>query len=136
MITLEPVSKIGLDCPSCGRDFRRIEGAFRDAEGVLGVYCIDLHRDGEPTALIAMATTDERGVPAAVFSELRLIDGAFSLMVQDAPAGSFFRDKFGAALLSRDQALAHPLKETFFHLSDHLTLEERTLRQHLGFDDV
>jgi hypothetical protein len=134
MITLEPVSKTGLDCPSCGKEFRRLEGAFRDEDGVRGVYCVDLHRDGEPTALIVMAIGDDNGVPAAVFSELRWINGAFSLMVRDAPADSFFSQKFGAALLSRDEALVHPLKETFFHLSDHLTLAEPTLRQHFGLE--
>jgi hypothetical protein len=134
MITLEPQSTTGLDCPNCGREFRRLEGAFRDDEGVIGVYLIDLHRHGEPTAHVAMSTVDRHGGLAALYSELRWIDGAFSLMVRTAPADSFFQQRFGAALLSRDEALTHPLKETFFHLSDHLTLAERTLRQHFGLD--
>ena len=134
MIRLEPVSKTGLDCPTCGRAFRRLEGAFRDDEGVTGVYLVDLHRDGEPTAQIAMSTVDDSGTPVAMFSVLRWIDRGFQLIVRDAPAGSVFQERFGPVLLSRDAALIHPLKETFFHLSDHLTLEERTLRQHFGLD--
>jgi len=126
-----------ITCDECGTAFHRLFGMVDEDGAPAGAYTLDLHV--KPLcALLAMITDDAAGRPTQVVAELRVVEGRPELMLRDTPADPFYRRGFvferGGRALDRAAALVDPLKETFFHMSDHIVLEDSRLRAHLGLD--
>src|SRR5258705_3568039 len=125
-----------LACPGCDRPFRRVYGTLEEDGVPAGAYAVDFHYGRDRRyAHLAMEAPDAKGRPRGVVCRLWTQDDSYQVSLQDPPEDPYFRETF-ANLLGRSEALKHPLKETFFHFSDHICESDLRVRTHFGERDA
>jgi hypothetical protein len=120
-----------LECKGCSKPFRRVRGVFYEGEDNAGVYTVDLHFGDPRYAIIAMAAPSDAGRPTGVVCRLWTKGDQYQVGLIDPPPDPYFQENFGE-VLTRREALAHPLKETFFHLTDHVCDSDLRVQQHFS----
>ena len=130
-------------CSACGGSFRRIFGEVWRDEKPGGMYSADLHREkGRPTAILAIGlllpATDGKFTVVSTTCDLWLNDAhEFQLGLREsAPSLSYYAGEIFSGMRSRSELVSDPLKEDFFHVSDHVCLRDTRIRSHFGLIDV
>jgi hypothetical protein len=144
VLEIKPLGKVEEElCGACGGSFRRIFGEVWRDERPGGMYSADLHREkGHPTAILAIGlllpTTDAQFTVVSCTCDLWLSDAhEFQLGLREsAPSLSYYAGEIFGRMRSRSELLSDPLKEDFFHVSDHVCLGDTRLRSHFGFNDA
>jgi hypothetical protein len=123
------------ECPECGRPFRRVSGALLDDERAAGLYSADLHYGRHRTAVLAIGAPDADGRLRGVTLNIRDDGDQLSLSFRDPIDDEWFHSRFGR-LLTRAEALKDPMRDHFFHLSDHIDVSDIRVRRHFEERDA
>lgn len=67
---------------------------------------------------------------------LRVVNGGpnFEMLVVDFENSPWINESYLGRMLSRHEVLGGSLKETFFHLADHIVSENPTINEYLATD--
>jgi hypothetical protein len=130
-------------CAECGGVFKRLFGEVLAEGESRGIYSADLHREkGVPTAILTIMmgfpADDGTWAPLGVTCNLWMnAAGEFQLGLRDFPPKSrYYESELLGTLLAREEIINDPIKEEFFHVSDHICLNDRRLRTHFGLVDA
>lgn len=111
-------------CECCGGlTVRLTRFVYRDGDAFAVYYACwsNNHPDAELALLVSLGPWGEGSDPAhrAAFSCLvRATDEAYEVMLGDAANSAWAQSRIMGQMLSREQALAHPLKATAFEVLD------------------
>ena len=129
-------------CPGCGDlayssyGYLYLDG---DAHAVYFARWTD-HPGAQPTVTLLISLgewgTDEPrpGVRASMALRAWVLDGSVAYTVLDAGETQWARHEALGTMLSREQALADPDKDEFFHLAEHVTSDDAAIREFLAPD--
>jgi hypothetical protein len=124
-------------CKRCGGDYDRVYGTIWDDERRAGIYSADLHqRDDDTRLLLAIGTmgwdaATEQWRRYGVTLEVWPTADENRMSFRDVAMSPYAEtDQFGQRL-DREEALASPLRDEFFHLADHVVRDDPRVRAHL-----
>src|SRR5437899_567639 len=123
-------------CPHCEETFTVSRGSVYDEGEGASIYLAALHEcGGGRTAHIAVAVKEGYGVfTETCAASLQIVNGGenFEMSLVD-PEYSPWKDiGYLGRMLRRDEVLSGWLKDTFFHLADHIVTENPTVRAYLS----
>jgi hypothetical protein len=117
-------------CSDCGRSTRSVWGYVSNEDGARAVYFIrwtDGHRERGAQLILSIGAWGEGSHPrdrSAFGFECR-VDVSPSFMLVDADGLPWGSEELLGTKLTRDDALAHPLKAEVFDILDALVAQER-----------
>jgi hypothetical protein len=127
----------GEPCPCCGGRTTRLT-RFVCSDGNAHAVYYAMFADNHPERMVSLAVSlgewGEDSTPAERLAfplRLRAAASEYQVGLIDA-ADSPWRDvKFLGRMLDRDEALTHPWKDEVFHLTDHIVMEDRAVKEYL-----
>lgn len=138
-LSLEPIDRLKpFHCPCCGREAQSGQGYVFEDERPLAIYFATLH-DAENKNGVALAIgigewSDDgsRQCCTAMGIDVGSTDSEFRMRVVEPEESPWAKTKVLGPLLSREQALIHPLKTKIFEIADHIVTNDGTIAAHLG----
>jgi hypothetical protein len=103
-----------------------------------GVYSADLHqRDHDARVLLAIGTmgwdaASEQWRRYGVTLEVLPTADEYRMVFRDSTMSPYAGTDYVGQLLDREEALASPLRDEFFHLADHVVRDDPRVNAHLG----
>ncbi|MGZ3417820.1 MAG: hypothetical protein ACXWUG_25925 [Polyangiales bacterium] len=116
-------------CGCCGKRSHTIRG-FLSEDGPVGVYFAGYtegHEERIGTLIVSLGDWSEEATPAsrvAFVTKVRVLDGQPQVMLVDPEDSPWDDIEILGRLLTREEALAHPMKATCFHAIDHILAED------------
>lgn len=124
-------------CPCCGGRTTALTRFVHKDEDAHAVY-LATFSGNHPEKVVSLAvglgewgegaTTNDR---VAFAMQLRCTAAGFAVAVVDGNTSPWSGAAFLGRLLSREEALAHPLIREAFHLTDHIVEEDEPIREYL-----
>ena len=126
-----------LTCSECGGESDRVYGDIFDGDRQTGAYSADLGRKHhDRRVLLAIGTLEwdesnedwrEVSVTLAVWPT----ESEFQMSLLDASESPYRDNELIGRVLDRDEALASPLRDHFFHLADEIVVHDPRVNAHL-----
>jgi hypothetical protein len=110
-------------CACCNKTFRVVRGNIYTADMPVGIFLAGLHGCRARLTFLAVALRDDMYTsPQTLCVTMKVWDTATEVkLVLTDPADSPWRtEAYLGPMLTREQALAHPLLETFFAIADQI----------------
>ena len=122
-------------CSHCGETFVVSRGSvYADGEGA-SIYLAALHHcHGSRVAHVAIAVrAGYEGVGEASAAVFQVRNGGenFEMSVTDPQDSPWHGTDYLGRILTRDEVLSSPLKHVFFHIADHVVVENPTINPYL-----
>jgi len=135
-IEFEPPRQSGV-CECCrGKTTSLTRFVYRDGDA-FAIYFArfsDNHPERLVSAAVSIGEWGDDSVPAqrtAFALELRVGSANYEVTVCDAAASPWYGSDVLGTMLDREAALAHPLIEEIFHITDHAFEEDQPLKAYL-----
>jgi hypothetical protein len=131
----------GDPCPCCGGRttwLTRFVYADGDAHGVYYASFSDKHADRRVSVAISLGEWGEGSKASqrvAFALQIRAAQSQYQVSVVDAKYSPWHDAKFLGRMLNRKRALAHPLIEEVFHISDHIVTDDPIVKAYLDKRD-
>jgi hypothetical protein len=127
-------------CAHCGTEYPRVYGNVIEDERQAGVYSADLHENHQShdrRALLAIGTVGwdedtQEWQKYSVTLDIWPTATEFQMTLLDAEWSPYEEGQHLGHILDREEALASPLKDTFFHMADHIVVDDPRVHSHLN----
>ena len=125
-------------CPCCGgRTTRLTRFVYSDGDAHAVYYASysDNHPDRWISALIGIGEWGEESSPSdrvAFPIRIRSTESEYQVTFVDRRESPWDGVTFLGRILDRNEALAHPLKEEVFHITDHLVSDDPEVREYFA----
>ena len=125
-------------CPCCGGRTTALT-RFVHKDGDAHAVYLATYSDNHPEKVVSIAaglgewgdgTTPKDRVAFAM--QLRCGEDGYAVSVLDGEHSPWTNAEFLGRLLSREEALKHPLIREAFHLTDHIVLEDEPIKSYLS----
>jgi hypothetical protein len=108
----------------------------RDGDAFAAYYAAfsDNHANGIVSVLIGLGEWGDDASPddrVAFAAQMRVLDGEYQVMIVDAEQSPWKHAALLGRILNRDEALAHPLVQDAFQLTDHIVHHDSEVHQYL-----
>jgi hypothetical protein len=133
---LEPPNE-SAPCKCCGGKTTSLTRFVRkdgDAYAVYYARFSDNHPNRPVVATVSLGEWGGDSKPeqrVAFALEIRSTDEQYSVGVLDADQSPWHESEFLGRTLNREEALAHPLINVVFHITDHMVVEDLPLKRYL-----
>jgi len=123
-------------CEHCGADFVVTRGSvYRDGVGV-SIYLAALHQcdNGEVVHLAIAVQQGKEGFDetCAVALQLRCNDVELGFSVVDWDRSPWKDEAYLGRQISRDDLLMSDKRDTFFHIADHIVIQNPTIKKYFS----
>jgi|SRR5215208_3108552 hypothetical protein len=133
-------------CEHCGREFMRVYGSLFEDNRRAGIYSADLHEQQHdpqnPCAMVTLGTmgwgeSAQEWQKYSIVIEIWATDSEFQMSVREKSAFPYDPEQadvqywFGS-ILGREEALASPWRDEFFHMADHIADGDVRIKGHLN----
>jgi len=137
MLTFEFEKPKYLDCNHCGgKSINLTRFVYEDGNAYAVYYASfsDNHPDKTVSVVVSLGdwgegTTPEQRVAFPI--SMRSNKGKYEVMLTEPDESQWKDSKILGRFLSRKEALAHPLKNQAFHITDHMVIEDEELKKYL-----
>jgi hypothetical protein len=136
------MTKISLDyqmvsqtCDCCGKRFNVSRGSlYEDGDGI-GIYLAAMHScHSEKTVRLAITLREEYMMlpeVCCVAMDVWPTETKLQMLVTDAKESPWGNESYLGRMMDREESLNSPLTETFFHLADHVVVENPAIAAYL-----
>ena len=126
-------------CNHCQQALTVSRGSVFEDNNPIGIYLGAMHACGSGR-LIHLAIAVRKGYKSApetsaIALKVRPTSAEIQMSVVNADESSWKTEKYLGKLMDREEALASPLIESFFHIADHIVAEIPEVRSYLA-DEV
>jgi hypothetical protein len=128
-------------CPCCGGRTTRVTRfvySDGDAHAVYYAAFSDKHTDRRVSVAISLGEWGEGSTPAertAFALQIRAARNEYQVSVMDARYSQWKDVEILGKMLDRKEALAHPMIEEIFHISDHIVEDDLIVKRYLDKTD-
>jgi hypothetical protein len=114
-------------CPNCQSNFSVCRGSVYDESKPIAIYLVALHScNSNKLADMAIAIKNElESLEKAFAITLNIIstEKEYQVSIIEPQDSLWYKETYLGTLLKREEAREHPLRELFFHITDHIVLE-------------
>ena|SRR5437660_6448373 len=122
-------------CDHCRESFQVVRGSVFDDGNGIALYLAAMH--GCDARVVDLAIAIREGYSgnketSAIFMKVRPRADEVQMTVVDSTNSGWRTEDYLGRSLTRDEALTSPLRDSFFHIADHLVAEIPELRAYLA----
>ena len=123
-------------CDHCHKTFDVSRGSvYEDGEG-FSIYLAGMHECHSGRSVhLAIAVREgykEFQETCAVAMQVRATETDFEMFVADVKDSPWRGESYLGRMMDREEALNSPLKETFFHIADHVVADNPKVHEYLN----
>ncbi len=143
MILKEPKMAITLDhqiarefCDHCKQTLAVSRGSVFEDDNPIGIYLAAMHACGSGRSIDLVIAVREgyKSAPetSAIAIKVRPTSAEIQMSVVNAEESSWKTEEYLGKLMDREEALASPLIDSFFHIADHIVSQIPEVRSYLA----